>query len=194
MTPHLGTCPFQLQTGKKNKILQVWSVRLSVPRGLPAETRTGYLQGCPPAGAARACCSSFPGEGEGLGNHCTTQIGAPGHLLGQSSVEAARMFLVVHHYGSTKPPPLPDTPQAPGQRWSAPCWPALLLANALQFHEGWMEQLKAFKGTEGRLVQPLDSTRSQKHVTDQQAPAHKGQNPDTEAKSPSNQVPVTLFY
>lgn len=72
--------------------------------------------------------------------------------------------------------------------------PALLLANALQFHEGWMEQLKAFKGTEGRLVQPLDSTRSQKHVTDQQAPAHKGQNPDTEAKSPSNQVPVTLFY
>lgn len=45
-----------------------------------------------------------------------------------------------------------------------------------------------------RMSQPLDSTHSQKHLTDQQAPAYKGQDPDTQVKSPSNQVPMTLFY
>lgn len=85
---------------------------------------------------------------------------------------------------------------------------------------GWNERLKAFKsnGVAGRpssaaeprhqrhlvlpasqllklrkVSQSLDSTLSQKHLTDQQAPAYKGQDPDTEVKSPSSQVPVTFF-
>jgi hypothetical protein len=50
------------------------------------------------------------------------------------------MLPVVHHYGSMKPPPIPATPQPPGQ--TSLCFaglPSLLLATALQFHEGWME-------------------------------------------------------
>lgn len=42
-TPHLGTCPFQFQTGKKNEILEVRSVQPRALHWLPARTRRGYL-------------------------------------------------------------------------------------------------------------------------------------------------------
>lgn len=107
--PHLGTCPFQFQTGKKMKFWKLGVHSLERCTGCLQRPGKVIVKATLPAGTARACCPSFPGEGEGLESHCITDSvigpGTPGTSLG--CFQCPPLW-------KCEAPPIPASPQAPG--------------------------------------------------------------------------------